>query len=92
MQEIRNELFILETFLDNQKIERKSKDFVFRVVSENIFQQIRRDTFSVYQVILYENYILIEFLREYYEWENLDKICSEIENSINYLLNKNRKE
>ena len=88
MQESRNDISILESFLDGQEIEQKPKDFTFRIFQENISEQIRRDTFSVYQVILYKNYLLIEFLREYYDYENIDKVCSVIENCNKLFIEK----
>jgi hypothetical protein len=69
MSESKNELSILESFLDEQKLERKPKSSVFNVFVENLNQQYRRNTSSSYQIIRYENYILSEFLIEYYDFE-----------------------
>ena len=79
LKQNKNECSILEVFLDEQEIERKPKTSIFNVFVENLHQQYRRSTSSFYQIIRYENYILLEFLIEYYEDDNIDEICFKIE-------------
>lgn len=88
IQEGRNEISILAEYLDSHKIERKPKKSVFNVFVEVLQQQYRRDTPSFYNVIRYQDYILLEFLIEYYDYENIDKICSEIENCNTIFIEK----
>ncbi len=80
MQEIKNDISILESFLDEKEIERKPKTSVFNVFVENLHQQYRRGRNSFYQIILYKNYILLEFLIEYGQDEDIDEVCFKIEN------------
>ncbi|WP_375562268.1 hypothetical protein ACE193_06885 [Bernardetia sp. OM2101] len=80
MQERKNDIEPLEVFLDKYKIERKPKSSVFNVFVEKSMQQWRRGGNSFYQVVLYKNYILLEFLIEYNENYDIDEICFKIEN------------
>lgn len=79
-EQTKNECSVLIFFLDKQKIERKQKNSVFNVFVENSMQQWRRGRNSCYQIILYKNYILLEFLIELHEYEDIDEICFKIEN------------
>ncbi|WP_338762924.1 hypothetical protein WAF17_18585 [Bernardetia sp. ABR2-2B] len=80
MQEIKNESSILESFLEKQEIERKTKKSAFNVFVENCMQQWRRGGNSFYQIIRYKDYILLEFLIEYREDDDIDELCFRIEN------------
>ncbi|WP_338792497.1 hypothetical protein [Bernardetia sp. MNP-M8] len=88
--EIKSDIDPLEEFLDNQGVEYKAKCSIFSIFVENLHQQYRRSTSSFYQIIRYENYILLEFLIEHYDFEDLDKVCYEIENSNKVFLEEGR--
>ncbi|WP_338812603.1 hypothetical protein V9L05_14605 [Bernardetia sp. Wsw4-3y2] len=90
MQESKSDIDPLEEFLDNQGVEYKAKRSIFSIFVENLHQQYRRSTSSFYQIIRYENYILLEFLIEYYDYENIDEICFKIENSNKVFLEEGR--
>ncbi len=84
MQESKSDIEPLEDFLDNQEVEQRHA--IFEILFANQSQQYRRDTNSTYQVIRYKNYILLEFLIEHYDFEDLDKVCYEIENCNKILI------
>ncbi|WP_375562269.1 hypothetical protein ACE193_06890 [Bernardetia sp. OM2101] len=86
MHERKNDTEPLEVFLDSHKIERKQRHATFEILFTNQSQQYRRDTNSTYQVILYKNCIVLEFLIEHYDFEDIDKVCYEIQNCNRILI------